>query len=566
NNSWSGLNPFDVLPCNGPGNIAAKVFPLTKLPAGSLEKADKVYLKLHIGVFDYSTALNKEAPNGLTEKFRIRFDGGKEIVLNTADPRLPARSATSNKLNGWVEIPIDKSLLLNREEISISVAKVDDGDDFIYPSIDRSVKNTASSVSRDGGKSWSRDWNREQSQECGEFMMRLKLSSVGEQGSAEWTAGNGIVGDSEQLFAYAADEGELFRLELRRHWDESRPLTLAFATEPGAEFSAVDEKGAAVDFTRRGNTLVFQRGVPFAVECRNAEVRSVKASFSPADEWPVERPDMTPEVCSPAGARTGSAPSCRIDGATVVLENGALRAVFEVSPKLALKSLFCAEVDKDILKDVDASRIFRIQVGGKVYDARDGRVTSVKPLPNGFQAVVLLEKPELECTVSVIAEQDELRFKLELANRGVADVDFAMAFPHLDGIMLSAKAADDFYLFPFGGGIIGGENCHFRSVYGQNDAWWQMIDLFSRTSGGGVYLRSDDPEASYKFLNLRKGKGVKHPDFYHLCTGTAPGFFESEHHWPHALGEGEYAGLAIDYAERSLRPGEKITLPDAMIN
>ena len=565
NNSWSGLNPFDVLPCNGPGNIAAKVFPLTKLPAGSLEKADKVYLKLHIGVFDYSTALNKEAPNGLTEKFRIRFDGGKEIVLNTADPRLPARSATSNKLNGWVEIPIDKSLLLNREEISISVAKVDDGDDFIYPSIDRSVKNTASSVSRDGGKSWSCDWNREQNQECGEFMMRLKLSSVGEQGSAEWTAGNGIVGDSEQLFAYAADEGELFRLELRRHWDESRPLTLAFATEPGAEFSAVDERGAAVAFTRSGNTLSFNTGVPFAVECRNAEVRSVKASFSPADEWPVERPDMTPEVCSPAGARTGSAPSCRIDGATVVLENGALRAVFEVSPKLALKSLFCAEVDKDILKDVDASRIFRIQVGGKVYDARDGRVTSVKPLPNGFQAVVLLEKPELECTVSVIAEQDELRFKLELANRGVADVDFAMAFPHLDGIMLSAKAADDFYLFPFGGGIIGGENCHFRSVYGQNDAWWQMIDLFSRTSGGGVYLRSDDPEASYKFLNLRKGKGVKHPDFYHLCTGTAPGFFESEHHWPHALGEGEYAGLAIDYAERSLRPGEKITLPDAVI-
>lgn len=38
NNSWGGLNPFDVLPCNGPGNIAAKVFPLTKLPAGSLER------------------------------------------------------------------------------------------------------------------------------------------------------------------------------------------------------------------------------------------------------------------------------------------------------------------------------------------------------------------------------------------------------------------------------------------------------------------------------------------------------------------------------------------------
>ena len=79
-------------------------------------------------------------------------------------------------------------------------------------------------VSRDGGKSWSRDWNREQNQECGEFMMRLKLSSVGEQGTAEWTAGHGIVGDPEQLFAYAADEGELFRLELRRHWDESRCL------------------------------------------------------------------------------------------------------------------------------------------------------------------------------------------------------------------------------------------------------------------------------------------------------------------------------------------------------
>ncbi len=565
NNSWGGLNPFDVLPCNGPGNIAAKVFPLTKLPAGSLEKADKVYLKLHIGVFDYSTALNQEAPNGLTEKFRIRFDGGKEIVLNTADPRLPARSATSNKLNDWVEIPIDKSLLLNREEISISVAKVDDGDDFIYPSIDRSVKNTASSVSRDGGKSWSRDWNREQNQECGEFMMRLKLSSVGEQGSAEWTAGNGIVGDSEKLFAYAADEGELFRLELRRHWDQSRPLTLAFATEPGAEFSAVDEKGAAVAFTRSGNTLSFNTGVPFAVECRNGKVRSVRASFAPALEWPVARPDMTPEVSAPAGVRTGAAPSCRIDNSTAILENEAIRAEFQLAPALALKSLFCAEVNRNILKAADETRIFRIHAGGRTYDARDGKVTSVKSLSNGFQAVVFLEEPRLECTVSVIAERDELRFKLDVTNRGESGADFALAFPHLDGITLSAKPEDDFYCFPFGGGIIGGENCRFRSAYGQNDAWWQMVDLFSRTSGGGVYLRGDDPEASYKFLNLRKGKGVKHPDLYHLCTGTTPGFFESEHHWPHALSEGEYAGMAIDYAERPYAPGVKVSLPDAVI-
>ena len=565
NNSWGGLNPFDVLPCNGPGNIAAKVFPLTKLPAGSLEKADKVYLKLHIGVFDYSTALNQEAPNGLTEKFRIRFDGGKEIVLNTADPRLPARSATSNKLNDWVEIPIDKSLLLNREEISISVAKVDDGDDFIYPSIDRSVKNTASSVSRDGGKSWSRDWNREQNQECGEFMMRLKLSSVGEQGSAEWTAGNGIVGDSEKLFAYAADEGALFRLELRRHWDQSRPLTLAFTTEPGAEFSAVDERGAAVAFTRSGNTLSFNTGVPFAVECRNGKVRSVKALFAPAREWPVARPDMTPEVSAPAGVRTGAAPSCRIDGSTAILENEAIRAEFQLAPALALKSLFCAEVNKNILKAADETRIFRIHAGGRTYDARDGKVTSVKPLSNGFQAVVFLEEPRLECTVSVIAERDELRFKLDVVNRGESGADFALAFPHLDGITLSAKPEDDFYCFPFGGGIIGGENCRFRSAYGQNDAWWQMVDLFSRTSGGGVYLRGDDPEASYKFLNLRKGKGVKHPDLYHLCTGTTPGFFESEHHWPHALSEGEYAGMAIDYAERPYAPGVKVSLPDAVI-
>ena len=565
NNSWGGLNPFDVLPCNGPGSIAAKVFPLTKLPAGSLERADKVYLKLHIGVFDYSTALDREAPNGLTERFRISFGGGGELVFNTSDPRLPARSATSNRLNDWVEIPIDKSLLLNREEISISIAKVDDGDDFIYPSIDRSVKNTASSVSRDGGKSWSRDWNREQNQHCGEFMMRLKLSSVGEQGTAEWTAGNGIVGDPEQLFAYAADEGELFRLELRRHWDESRPLTLAFATEPDAEFSAVDEKGAAVAFTRSGNTLSFNTGVPFAVECRNGRVRSVKASFAPAREWPAARPDMTPEVNAPAGARTGVAPSCRIDNSTAILENEAIRAEFQLAPALALKSLFCAEVNRNILKAADETRIFRIHAGGRTYDARDGKVTSVKPLSNGFQAVVLLEEPGLECTVSVIAERDELRFKLDVVNRGESGADFALAFPHLDGITLSAKPEDDFYLFPFGGGIIGGENCHFRSAYGQNDAWWQMVNLFSRTSGGGVYLRGDDPEASYKFLNLRKGKGVKHPDLYHLCTGTTPGFFESEHHWPHALSEGDYAGMAIDYAERPCAPGVKVTLPDAVI-
>ena len=565
NNSWSGLNPFDVLPCNGSACIAAKVFPLKKLPAGSLEKADKVYLKLHIGVFDYSTVINKEAPNGLTEKFRIRFDGGKEIVLNTADPRLPARSATSNRLNDWVEIPIDKSLLLNREKISVTITKVDDGDDFIYPSVDRSVGNTASSVSRDGGKTWSRDWNRAQHQHCGEFMMRLKLSSVGEQGTAEWTAGDGIVGDSEKLFAYAADEGECFRLELRKHWDKSQPLVLEFSADPDTIFSAVDEKGNSVDFIRSGNKLSFKTGLPFAVECRNGRVQSVKASFTPAREWPIDRPDMTPEVSAPAGKRSSIVPTCRINGPAAILENEAIRAEFQLAPALALKSLFCAEVNKNILKAADETRIFRIHADGRTYDARDGKVTSVKPLSNGFQAVVLLEEPKLECTVSVIAERDELRFKLDVVNCGNSVADFALAFPHLDGITLSAKPENDFYLFPFGGGIIGGENCHFRSAYGQNDAWWQMVDLFSRTSGGGVYLRSDDPEASYKFLNLRKGKGVKHPDLYRLCTGTTPGFFESEHHWPHALSEGDYAGMAIDYAERPYAPGVKVALPDGVI-
>ncbi|HCG48259.1 MAG TPA: hypothetical protein DE060_03515, partial [Lentisphaeria bacterium] len=332
NNSWGGLNPFDVLPCNGSACIAAKVFPLKKLPAGSLEKADKVYLKLHIGVFDYSTVINKEAPNGLTEKFRIRFDGGKEIVLNTSDPRLPARSATSNRLNDWVEIPIDKSLLLNREKISVTITKVDDGDDFIYPSVDRSVGNTASSVSRDGGKTWSRDWNRAQHQHSGEFMMRLKLSSVGEQGTAEWTAGDGIVGDSEKLFAYAADEGECFRLELRKHWDKSQPLVLEFSADPDTIFSAVDEKGNSVDFIRSGNKLSFKTGLPFAVECRNGRVQSVKASFTPAREWPIDRPDMTPEISAPAGKRSSIVPTCRINGPAAILENEAIRAEFQLAP------------------------------------------------------------------------------------------------------------------------------------------------------------------------------------------------------------------------------------------
>ena len=208
---------------------------------------------------------------------------------------------------------------------------------------------------------------------------------------------------------------------------------------------------------------------------------------------------MTPEVSAPAGKRSSIVPTCRINGPAAILENEAIRAEFQLAPALALKSLFCAEVNKNILKAADETRIFRIHADGRTYDARDGKVTSVKPLSNGFQAVVLLEEPKLECTVSVIAERDELRFKLDVVNCGNSVADFALAFPHLDGITLSAKPEDDFYLFPFGGGIIGGENCHFRSAYGQNDAWWQMVDLFSRTSGGGVYLRSDDPEASYKF-------------------------------------------------------------------
>ena len=93
---------------------------------------------------------------------------------------------------------------------------------------------------------------------------------------------------------------------------------------------------------------------------------------------------------------------------------------------------------------------------------------------------------------------------LTLSNAGDVPVDFKLAFPHLAGLAVSDDAAEDYYFFPMGGGIIADRSAVIRKGYGDHEALYQVMDIFSPAKGSGLYVRADDAEGWHKTLALRK--------------------------------------------------------------
>ncbi len=570
--AWGGLS-MGVAHQHRPDYQIRKRLNLRALPAGALARAKSARLRVYLAVQDYSWNIGDKKHNGLDEAFEIVVNG-KSIRVQTADSRLPSRSIAAEPLRAdWADfdLPLD---LLQAGEMEVVIRKLPGPkyDDYIYPGIDNSVQHGNSATSFDGGKTWHTD-RLNSIRARGEFMIRLVLCDADMHGTASWKPPQ-EPDDPFAWIAYSGREGKTFRLEPRADaHDPVRPTTASVfftGNPPAVRWLDLEEKSlpAEAPVIRDGTlklTLPPMRRQIGTLEVSTpdgSDVSKISVDFDrPATETkPVV--DMRPEISPQRGSRRKVTPVCCVDGDLATLDNGGLKAVFQLRPTLTLQELHLAELDRNILVRPQKTHLFRIQVGDKAYGCHDATVISVEPAEQGFTSTLLLEEPKLQVTFTARIDADELRLAMEVTNTGPAPAQFHLAFPHLAGLELSDNPADDYYLFPWGGGVIADVNTTLRTAYGENTSWWQMIDVFSPPRGGGLYLRSDDPAGLFKCPALRKGLSV-HGDY--ALDETGRGHLAPEMMWHTALEPDPGLGLTFDFLRRTRAPGESFSPPDGCL-
>ncbi len=296
-----------------------------------------------------------------------------------------------------------------------------------------------------------------------------------------------------------------------------------------------------------------------------------------------KRIDMCPRIAQPKGKVVKRSPACRVNGGQISLENSGLRCRFTcsagfrpdesgtparrqdvgaTSERLQLTSLYNAYTACEMVTDASKVDLFLVEVDGKRYaGSRDFRCAAVKSLQNGFTAELLLAAPALKAALTVSIDNEGLRLGLNLTNTGQKPVDFKLAFPHLAGLTASGKPAEDYYFFPWGGGIFADVPAIIRRGYGDHEAIYQVTDVFSPSRGGGLYVRADDAEGWHKTLALRKYvPGAREENAERTYLETA-----EEYKWTNPLEAVVGIGFTYEYLRRTREPGKSFAPASAVL-
>jgi len=570
NGVWGGPS-MGVAHQNQPKYQARKTLDLSALPPGTLDKARAVRLRMYFGIQDYSWNMANRKYDGLDESFEIVVNGHAQR-FKTSDPRFPSRRGRGDKLKwDWVDIDVPVERLKPGEnEVIIRKRPGGGDDDYIYPGIDNTANHGHSAVSFDGGKTWHTDrLNTIKAQ--GEYMIRLAVATVDLEARVTWRPSD-VLDDPGGLIVYAGKEDSAWVFEPGTDaYDRAGGLvaTVTFAgPRPKVTWRDVTEKPLRAAISVSDSEVVAKvpaarrdAGSLLVRPMLGTTVRQVVIEYTRSTQKPAPVVNLRPDIAPPRGKRGVGRPACRLTANAAVLENAGLRATFQTRPTLSLQSLHVAEIDRNVLAKPESTHLFRLKIGEKVYGCRDGAVREIKPIQNGFVAALDIARTGLRVTFTATVDERELRLGLEVANAGPESVTFYSSFPHLDGLVLSDESAEDYYLFPWFGGVIANVPASLRSAYGENSCWWQMIDLFSPPRGGGLYVRVDDPTGLYKSPALRKGKTAD----ARYRVDASGNRLRAEMLWKTSLDPGVETGFTFDYLRRTRGSGGSFCVPSACL-
>ena len=568
--AWGGLS-MGVAHQNQPLYRIRKTLDLSALPDGALAGAKTARLRIWMCLQDYSFNVGDHEPDGLDESFELLLNGHQHVYRDD-DPRLPSRVNPRDPLTAaWVDFDVPLAELQPGENV-IELAKLPEGgqDDYLYPGIDNNLAHGTSATSMDGGQTWSTT-KLNAIDATGEFMIRLVLADRDLAATATWKPDQ--IRDPDGVFAFVESRDGGLWIEPRREviaGGEALTVTIEHTgTAPQAEWVDPAGQPLAMELQAVDGKLVcslpvgrYDLGGLRVEPAAGGTIAAATLAYQLSTVEPEPVIDLNPRMARPQGTRTRLAPGIHLTPDHAELSCGAFRAMFRTRPSLALESFTPNELARNIVARPDRVAILRLKVGEDVFTAADLKVETVESDGPGFTVAGPLGTSGLRATVGARVDGDELRLSCEVTNAGRQPLDFHLSFPSLSGLELSDQPSEDYYLFPYTGGILANVDTELRTAYGENTCWWQMIDLFSPSGGAGVYLRADDPTGAYKIPVLRKG--VATASGYAMNeTGRAnldPGFL-----WNDSLPPDHGLGMAFDYLKRTRGPGGSYAPPDGCL-
>ena len=560
----------------GPDYQAKKLLDLTGLSPDIWDAADELRLSAYFCVRDYSFRESRET-NGLDETVEIVVNGHvHRFDTNSGLPVYDEGRPVGENLQ-WHDLVLPKSHFLrgpNEVVFRLSAREGKKPDDYLYLGIDTAAPGGNSWVKFSGGNEWRQDKLTIPGGR-GEYMVRLYLLKGARGMEAAWSPRTEATDDPAGLLLYAGSHGGASRVEWEpRRIDRLAPLTVTLETQfdRPMEASWLDEKGQPVSppVSGTGPRFVMELRAPLMFRPagvqlgKSVAIQNVLIKASEAYHPIPPQVDIAPAIAPARGVALPRDPICTIGEDEVVLENDNLRCRFSrQGGRLGLVSLHNALADAEMVRDAGESSLFLIEVEGKRYAGnKDFSCTGIEALAgrNGFTATLQCDGIGLEAAFRVWVDH-EVRMGLTVTNRGESPADFKVAFPHLAGLAVSDDPADDYYFFPWGGGIISDAPVLIRRGYGDHAALYQFMDLFSPERGAGLMVRCTDDDGRYKVLALRKhvpGRAEMSGD--DAQTPTA-----DEYKWRNCLPPIPGTGFTFEYLRRTRAPGESFPLKEVAL-
>ncbi len=580
---WAAGMSKDITHQNRAEYQAKKILDLSAVPEAVWQQTRQLRLSAFFTVRDYSWH-GAPKPNGLDEAFEVVVNG----VVHTYPTNCGAPAWQENGKPGfdWYDFILPREQFVRGiNEIILRKAPSDKNDDYLYLAIDLSVKPGNSYVSFSGNQ-WTQNRLTIPGGN-GEYMVRLYLITKDLGVTATWRPGQpDDLADPAKLILYHGSRDAATTpagLDLRPgqsahlEWNDQaldRMSALKASVDATGDFHLawLDDRGAPAkpeplpapgQAELPAGRATHPSGLVVSAGAAPAVLKQVQVSATLACRPVTPPPDMAPAIAAPKGAARQCAVRCELQGDTIRLENGSLRCTFSTANQhLQLRSLYNEWTACETARQPDAISLFLVEVKDARYaGSRDFRLQSVKPGAQGFVADLVLPNPPLRATLRIGIENEGLRMGMEIVNTGPAPVDFKLAFPHLAGLALSDDPASDYYFFPWGGGIFNCVPATIRRGYGDHEALYQVMDLYSPQRGGGLSVRADDREGWHKVLALRKHvPGLPALDAQQLGTPAS-----AEYLWTNPLADVPGIGFTYEYLRRTRGPGERFAPADAVL-
>lgn len=200
-------------------------------------------------------------------------------------------------------------------------------------------------------------------------------------------------------------------------------------------------------------------------------------------------------------------PTVILEGTILKLENPHFIMSFQTAPALRLVNLYSKYTMTECLNG--SSRVFLFWLDGQQYGQDDFTVVdvSVKDDAGTAKTTIVLASSKLNISVNLdisINDTPQAEFNLSFTDTGGSDRQLRVLFPCFENLQIGDRAEDNYYFFPFKGGICSNKPYNLVSGYSVHTGSLQLLSLYNPSLGGGIYTCIEDSSGRAKTLLLHK--------------------------------------------------------------